>query len=109
MGFQIYLSRDVETDEYNFQLLNFPPHHPARELQDSFYVEAPHAAKEDIVLLRTHTSPGQIHAMREYTAENPDNPPPIRIILPTKTILLGFRMIMGEIKHEPSRKIRMAH
>ena len=38
MGFQVYLSRDVETDEYNFQLLNFPPHHPAREMQDSFYI-----------------------------------------------------------------------
>ena len=34
------------------------------------------------ILLRTHTSPGQIHAMREYAALNPDNPPPIRIILP---------------------------
>ena len=40
MGFQVYTSRDVETDEYNFQLLNFPPHHPAREMQDSFYVES---------------------------------------------------------------------
>src|SRR3972149_4648475 len=39
MGFQVYLSRDVETDEMNFQLLNFPPHHPAREMQDSFYIE----------------------------------------------------------------------
>ncbi len=82
MGFQIYLSRDVETDEYNFQLLNFPPHHPARELQDSFYVEVPDSDETETVLLRTHTSPGQIHAMREYAAEDPDNPPPIRIILP---------------------------
>jgi phenylalanyl-tRNA synthetase alpha chain len=70
MGFQIYRSRDVETDEYNFQLLNFPPHHPAREMQDTFYT-----TQED-VLLRTHTSPGQIHAMREYY------PQPIRVILP---------------------------
>src|SRR5690606_833470 len=38
MGFQVYRSRDVETDEYNFLLLNFPPNHPAREMQDSFYV-----------------------------------------------------------------------
>jgi phenylalanyl-tRNA synthetase alpha chain len=70
MGFQIYRSRDVETDEYNFQLLNFPPHHPARDMQDTFYT-----TQED-VLLRTHTSPGQIHAMREYW------PDPIRVILP---------------------------
>jgi phenylalanyl-tRNA synthetase alpha chain len=70
MGFQIYRSRDVETDLVNFELLNFPPHHPARELQDSFYTAT------EGVILRTHTSGGQIHAMREYCPE------PIRVILP---------------------------
>lgn len=82
MGFQIYLSREVETDEYNFQLLNFPPHHPAREMQDSFYIRTETDRGENPVLMRTHTSPGQIHAMREATSLNPENPPPIRIILP---------------------------
>jgi phenylalanyl-tRNA synthetase alpha chain len=81
MGFQIYLSRDVETDEYNFQLLNFPPHHPAREMQDSFYITGDYE-EDNPVLLRTHTSPGQIRAMRGYTEKNPEDPPPIRIILP---------------------------
>ena len=71
MGFQVFTSRDVETDEYNFQLLNFPPGHPAREMQDSLYTTNPD------VLLRTHTSPGQIHAMRTL---GPDKP--IRVILP---------------------------
>ena len=80
MGFQVYRSRDVETDEYNFQLLNFPPNHPAREMQDSFYLKG--GAKDNPTLLRTHTSPGQIHAMREYSEATPDNPPPVRIILP---------------------------
>ena len=80
MGFQVYLSRDVETDEVNFQLLNFPPHHPAREMQDSFYLAG--SDPDNPVILRTHTSPGQIRAMREFAAENPDNPPPVRIILP---------------------------
>jgi phenylalanyl-tRNA synthetase alpha chain len=70
MGFQVYRSRDVETDEMNFQLLNFPPHHPAREMQDTFYTTNPE------VLLRTHTSPGQIRVMREY------HPEPIRVVLP---------------------------
>ena len=70
MGFQIYRSRDVESDEYNFQLLNFPPHHPAREMQDSFHTKTPD------VLLRTHTSPGQVRVMRDY------HPDPIRVILP---------------------------
>lgn len=70
MGFQIYRSPDVETDAMNFELLNFPPHHPAREMQDSFYTDTPD------VILRTHTSAGQIRAMREY------HPEPIRVILP---------------------------
>jgi phenylalanyl-tRNA synthetase alpha chain len=70
MGFQIYRSPDVETDEYNFQLLNMPPHHPARDMWDTFYTV------EEGVVLRTHTSPGQIRAMRDYYPE------PIRVILP---------------------------
>ncbi|RIL10581.1 phenylalanine--tRNA ligase subunit alpha [bacterium] len=69
MGFQVYQSREVETDDLNFTLLNTPPHHPARDMQDTFYVT-------DDVVLRTHTSPGQIHAMREHAPE------PLRIILP---------------------------
>ena len=70
MGFQIYRSPEVVTDEYNFELLNMPPEHPARDMQDTFYTT------EDGIVLRTHTSPGQISAMREYCPE------PVRIILP---------------------------
>jgi phenylalanyl-tRNA synthetase alpha chain len=81
MGFQVYTSPEVESDEFNFQLLNFPPHHPAREMQDSLYVDAGPRA-DNPILLRTHTSPGQIRAMREYSAKDPDNPPSIRIALP---------------------------
>lgn len=82
MGFQVYRSREVELDEINFQLLNIPPHHPAREMQDTFYIADGDGEQTNMVLLRTHTSPGQIRAMREYAAENPQDPPPIRIILP---------------------------
>jgi phenylalanyl-tRNA synthetase alpha chain len=83
MGFQVYTSREVETDEINFQMLNFPPHHPAREMQDSFYVEA-EGRDDNPLLLRTHTSPGQIRAMRDASraAIDPENPPSIRIVLP---------------------------
>lgn len=70
MGFQVYRSRDVETDEYNFELLNIPQHHPARDMWDTFHTIEPG------IILRTHTSPGQIHAMRQYCPE------PIRVILP---------------------------
>jgi len=71
MGFQVYEAPEVETDELNFGLLNMPPHHPARDMWDTFWVE-------EGVVLRTHTSPGQIRAMREY------HPDPIRVILPGK-------------------------
>lgn len=81
MGFQVYTSREVETDEINFQLLNFPPDHPARDMQDTFFVEA-EGRGDNPILLRTHTSPGQIHAMREFALSNPENPPSIRIALP---------------------------
>jgi len=70
MGFQIYRSPDVETDQYNFELLNMPAHHPARDMWNTF-----HTTQEN-VLLRTHTSPGQIYAMRELC------PQPVRVILP---------------------------
>ncbi len=70
MGFQVYRSPEVETDEYNFGLLNIPPHHPARDLWDTFYTNMPNVA------LRPHTSPGQIYVMRQYA------PQPIRAILP---------------------------
>jgi phenylalanyl-tRNA synthetase alpha chain len=83
MGFQVYTSREVEEDEVNFQLLNFPLNHPARDMQDTFFIEAGERGDNPIVL-RTHTSPGQIHAMRDAvrSAMDPKNPPPIRIALP---------------------------
>ena len=71
MGFQVYESPDVETDELNFGLLNMPPHHPARDMWDTFWIS-------DEIVLRTHTSPGQIRVMRER------HPEPIRVILPGK-------------------------
>jgi phenylalanyl-tRNA synthetase alpha chain len=70
LGFQVFRSRDVEDDETNFGLLNMPPHHPARDMWDTFHTTTPG------VLLRTHTSPGQIHVMRKL------HPGPIRVILP---------------------------
>ncbi len=82
MGFQIYRSREVETDDFNFQKLNFPPHHPARDMQDTFFLKSDQDRGDNPLMMRTHTSPGQIHAMLEHTSRYPEDPPPIRIILP---------------------------
>ncbi len=70
MGFTTLRTPEVETDELNFELLNMPPHHPARDMWDTFFTTTPG------VVLRTHTSPGQIHAMRAAA------PGPLRVILP---------------------------
>lgn len=82
MGFQVYRTREVETDEYNFQLLNFPVGHPARDMQDSYFINSSTPRGDNPIVMRTHTSPGQIHAMREYAAMDPASPPEIRIVLP---------------------------
>jgi len=70
MGFSIVEGPEVETDYYNFEALNTPAHHPARDMHDTFYLS-------ENVLLRTHTSPMQIRFMEKHS-------PPIRIIVPGK-------------------------
>jgi phenylalanyl-tRNA synthetase alpha chain len=70
-GFVTYEAPEVETDELTFELLNIPRDHPARDLWDTLYV----AGTDHRYVLRTHTSPGQIHVMRS-------TPPPIRALLP---------------------------
>ena len=80
-GFVVVESPEVETDALNFEALNIPADHPARDLWDTIYVEQPPSpagtSAEDgrHLLLRTHTSPGQIRAMRQAS-------PPIRILTP---------------------------
>jgi phenylalanyl-tRNA synthetase alpha chain len=74
-GFVVFEGPEVETDELNFEALNIPPDHPARDLWDTLYVDAPATTDGGRLLLRTHTSPSQIHVMR--TTE-----PPIRALMP---------------------------
>jgi phenylalanyl-tRNA synthetase alpha chain len=73
MGFAVAEGPDVEDDFHNFTALNFPANHPARDTQDTFFMEA--AEGETPKVLRTHTSPVQIRTML-------NTPPPIRIIAP---------------------------
>jgi phenylalanyl-tRNA synthetase alpha chain len=69
MGFAVFEAPHVELDEFNFTLLNMPPDHPARDMQDTFYIN-------ERLLLRTHTSAGQIRAMRKL------GPGDLRVALP---------------------------
>ncbi len=78
MGYEVYDGQEVEDDYHNFEALNMPPDHPARDMQDTFYLEA-RGSDGGQLLLRTHTSSGQIR----YMLENP-HPPEVRIISPGK-------------------------
>jgi len=70
MGFEVAEGPEVESDYYNFEALNIPRDHPARDMQDTFYVS-------EGVVLRTHTSPIQVRVMEKQ-------PPPVRVIAPGK-------------------------
>ncbi|MGA2531948.1 MAG: phenylalanine--tRNA ligase subunit alpha [Candidatus Aminicenantales bacterium] len=83
MGYTIEEGPDIETDYYNFEALNFPPHHPARDSWDTLYIK-------DDLLLRTHTSPVQIRVMEKKK-------PPIRIIIPGRV----FRRETPDPTHLP--------
>ena len=74
MGYDVVEGPEVEKDLYNFELLNLPKGHPARDAQDTFYIQ------DDEILLRSQTSPVQVRAMLENTDKTP-----IRIICPGKT------------------------
>lgn len=73
-GYSVEEGPEIETDWYNFTSLNFPPNHPARDMQDTFFVEAP-SEDDGGILLRTHTSPVQVRVMEKKQ-------PPIRVIVP---------------------------
>ena len=70
LGFSVAEGPDIETDHYNFEALNIPAHHPARDMHDTFYIS-------DSILLRTHTSPMQARIMEVQQ-------PPLRVIAPGK-------------------------
>ncbi|MBL7684686.1 MAG: phenylalanine--tRNA ligase subunit alpha [Deltaproteobacteria bacterium] len=72
-GFDVFAGPEIETDFYNFEALGIPPNHPARDMQDTFYLV--HEKEGAPFVLRTHTSPVQVHVMQELK-------PPIRMIAP---------------------------
>jgi phenylalanyl-tRNA synthetase alpha chain len=73
-GFDVAEGPEIEDDWHNFTALNFPPDHPARDMQDTFFVEAP-TDDDGGIVLRTHTSPVQIRVMEETK-------PPVRVVVP---------------------------
>ena len=89
MGFRVVEGPEVELDTYNFQKLNIPADHPARDMWNSLWVDYPNDPDLRPFLLRTHTSPMQIRVMEQET-------PPIRVIVPGK----AFRYEATDATHE---------
>jgi phenylalanyl-tRNA synthetase alpha chain len=83
LGYRVAEGPEVETDHHNFTALNIPPHHPARDMQDTFYLPGGR-------LLRTHTSPVQIRHLES-------NPPPVRIVAPGRV----YRRDAVDATHSP--------
>ncbi|MFM7395228.1 MAG: phenylalanine--tRNA ligase subunit alpha [Cyanobium sp.] len=83
LGYRVAEGPEVESDHYNFTALNIPEHHPARDMQDTFYLSDGH-------LLRTHTSPVQIRHLEA-------NPPPVRIVAPGRV----YRRDAVDATHSP--------
>lgn len=86
LGFSIEEGPDIETDYYNFEALNFPPNHPARDMQDTFFVNGNR-------VLRTHTSPVQIRTMEKVK-------PPVQIIVPGRVYRHDSDMTHSPVFHQ---------
>ncbi len=86
MGFGVRRGSEIESDYYNFEALNIPKNHPARDMQDTFYID-------DDTVLRTHTSPVQIRVMEK-------EPPPLRIISPGKVYRVDYDVTHSPMFHQ---------
>jgi phenylalanyl-tRNA synthetase alpha chain len=97
LGYEVASGPEIELDWYNFEALNIPPDHPARDMQDTFYVEEStlrHGARRGAPLLRTHTSPVQIRSMLRIGA------PPIRIICPGRVYRSDYDQTHSPMFHQ---------
>lgn len=89
MGFEIMDGPEVESEYYNFEGLNIPGWHPARDMQDTFFIKGSADKKHGRLVLRTHTSPVQVRTMEKYGA-------PLRVIVPGRV----FRNEATDARHE---------
>ncbi len=89
LGFMIADGPELESDYYNFTALNMPPHHPARDMQDTFYIDSKNKEGQYDLVMRTHTSPVQIRTMQRYGA-------PLKAIMPGRC----FRNEATDARHE---------
>jgi len=89
MGFMVLEGPELESDYFNFEALNIPKTHPARDMQDTFFIDKKNKDGELDLVMRTHTSPVQIRAMLKYGA-------PLRMVAPGRV----FRCEATDVRHE---------
>lgn len=89
MGFIVEDGPELESDFYNFEALNIPPNHPARDMQDTFYIDKKNKEGELDLVLRTQTSSVQVRAMEEHGA-------PLKVVVPGRV----FRSEATDVRHE---------
>lgn len=89
LGFMVADGPELESDYFSFTALNIPPYHPARDMQDTFYVDLPNKDKQYDLVMRPHTSPVQIRTMQKYGA-------PLKVIIPGRC----FRNEATDARHE---------
>jgi len=89
LGFMIGDGPELESDYYNFTALNIPPYHPARDMQDTFYIDSKNKEGQRDLLMRTQTSPVQIRMMQKYGA-------PLKVVIPGRC----FRCEATDARHE---------
>jgi phenylalanyl-tRNA synthetase alpha chain len=95
LGYQVASGPEIELDWYNFEALNIPPDHPARDMQDTFYVdEATLGGPAPGALLRTHTSPIQIRAMKRAGR------PPVRVVAPGRVYRSDYDQTHSPMFHQ---------
>jgi len=97
LGYEVASGPEIEVDWYNFEALNIPPDHPARDMQDTFYVDEStlrHGVEPGTVLLRTHTSPVQIRSMKRT------GQPPVRIICPGRVYRSDYDQTHSPMFHQ---------
>jgi phenylalanyl-tRNA synthetase alpha chain len=114
MGFKLVEGPEIEDEFHNFDALNIPPEHPARAMHDTFFIRDMTASEEggDPMLLRTHTSPVQIRAMKRFLAEG--NKPPLAVVASGRVYRCDYDVTHSPMFHQievfkVDRDVSMAH
>ncbi|MDQ6959620.1 MAG: phenylalanine--tRNA ligase subunit alpha, partial [Mariprofundaceae bacterium] len=98
MGFAVAEGPEIEDEFHNFDALNIPPEHPARAMHDTFFIKDMQGGDDQPLLLRTHTSPVQIRAMKRFLAE--EGEPPLAVVAPGRVYRCDYDVTHAPMFHQ---------